>query len=100
MKQPKEHPDAPKWPDVELTAEVKSQELRFEKIPRTEVRFPGYPEDESVSGTERENLPGEVQKNATYRNTRIRLRSAASLVSDESTPGKDGKRDREAEAQA
>jgi hypothetical protein len=63
-------------PDVELTAEVKSRWLRFEKVPETEVRFPGYPEDESVSGTERENLPGEVQIDVTYRDSRIRLRSA------------------------
>jgi hypothetical protein len=84
-------------PDVELTAEVKSRELRFEKVPETEIQFPGYPEDESVSGTERENLPGEVQKNVTYRNARIRLRSAG-LLGSGPTPGEDGKRDREAQA--
>jgi hypothetical protein len=93
-------PDTLKRPDVELTAEVKSRELRFEKVPETEIRFPGYPEDRSVSGTERENLPGEVEEDVIYRDSRIRLRSAGSLVGDESTPGKDGKRDREAEAQA
>lgn len=100
MKQPKEHSETLKRPDVELTAEVKSRWLRFEKVPETEIRFPGYPEDQSVSGTERENLPGEVEEDVTYRDPLIRLRSAASLVSDESIPGKDRKRDREAEAQA
>ena len=100
MKQPKEHSETLKRPDVELTAEVKSRWLRFEKVPETEIRFPGYPEDQSVSGTERENLPREVEEDVTYRDSRIRLRSAGSLVDDESTPGKDGKRDREAEAQA
>ena len=100
MKQPKEHPETLKRPDVELTAEVKSRWLRFEKVPETEIRFPGYPEDQSVSGTERENLPREVEEDVTYRDSRIRLRSAGSLVGGESTPGKDGKRDREAEAQA
>ena len=100
MKQPKEHSETLKRPDVELTAEVKSRWLRFEKIPETEIRFPGYPEDQSVSGTERENLPREVEEDVTYRDSRIRLRSAGSLVDDESTPGKNGKRDREAEAQA
>ena len=92
--------DTLKRPDVELTAEVKSRELRFEKVPETEIRFFGYPEDRSVSGTERENLPGEVEEDVIYRDSRIRLRSAGSLVGDESTPGRDGKRDREAEAQA
>ena len=100
MKQPKEHSETLKRPDVELTAEVKSRWLRFEKVPETEITFPGYPEDQSVSGTERENLPREVEEDVTYRDSRIRLRSAGSLVDDESTPGKDGKRDREAEAQA
>jgi hypothetical protein len=100
LKQPKEHSETLKRPDVELTAEVKSRWLRFEKVPETEIRFPGYPEDQSVSGTEREKLPGEVEEDVTYRDSLIRLRSAASLVSDESIPGKDRKRDREAEAQA
>jgi uncharacterized protein YukE len=100
LKQPKEHPETLKRPDVELTAEVKSRWLRFEKVPETDITFPGYPEDQSVSGTERENLPREVEEDVTYRDSRIRLRSAGSLVDDESTPGKDGKRDREAEAQA
>jgi hypothetical protein len=99
LKQPKEQPDSYKRPDVELTAEVKSRELRFEKVPGTEIRFPGYPEDRSVSGTERENLPGEVEEDVTYRDSRIRLRSAG-LLGDEPIPGKDGKRDREANAQA
>ena len=98
MKQPKEQPDY-KRPDVELTAEVKSRELRFEKVPGTEIRFPGYPEDRWVSGTERENLPGEVEEDVTYRDSRIRLRSAG-LLGNEPIPGKDGKRDREANAQA
>ena len=97
MKQPKEHPDAPKWPDVELTAEVKSQELRFEKVPETEIRFPGYPEDSSVSGTERDNLPEDVEEDVMYRDSRIRLRSVARLVDGEATPleGKDRETDAE-----
>jgi hypothetical protein len=92
-------PDTLKRPDVELTAEVKSRELRFEKVPEAEIRFPGYPEDRSVSRTEREHLPGEVEEDVMYRDSRIRLRSAGSLIGDESTRGKDRKRDREAEAQ-
>jgi len=97
LKRPKDHPDAVRRPDVELTAEVKSRWLRFEKVPETEIRFPGYPEDRSVSGTDRENLPEEVEEDVTYRDPRIKLRSAG-LLGDEPIPGKDGKRDREAEA--
>ena len=99
MKQPKEHAETLKRPDVELTAEVKSWWLRFEKVPETEIRFPGYTEDQSVSGTERENLPREVEEDVTYHDSRIRLRSAG-LLGDEPIPGKDGKRDTKAEAQA
>ena len=99
MKQPKEHPETLKRPDVELTAEVKSRWLRFEKVPETEIRFPGYPEDQSLSGTERENLPREVEEDVTYRDSRIRL-SSAGLLGDEPIPGEDGKRNREAEVQA
>jgi len=99
LKQPNEHPETLKRPDVELTAEVKSRWLRFEKVPETEITFPGYPEDQSVSRTERENLPREVKEDVTYRDSRIRL-SSAGLLGDVSNPGEDGKRNREPEAQA
>ena len=98
MRQPEEHKETLKRQDVELTAEVKSRELRFEKVPETEIRFPGYPEGRWVSETERGNLPREVEEDVTYRDSRIRLRSAGSLIGDESTLMKDGKRGREAEA--
>jgi hypothetical protein len=87
-----------KRPDVELTAEVKTRELRFDKVPETEIRFPGYPKDEAVSGTERENLPWEVEDGVTYRDCLIRLRSAAGLIGDESMPGKDGSREADTQA--
>jgi hypothetical protein len=72
--------DKPENPDIELTADVKARELRFEEVPETEVRFPGHPERESVSGTERENLPEEVEPDVTYRDPRIRLRIASALA--------------------
>ena len=75
----KERPDAIERPDVELTADVKARVLRFDKVPETKVSFPGYSDNESVSGTERENLPEEVEAGATYRDARVRLRSAAQL---------------------
>jgi hypothetical protein len=79
LKRSRKQSDPLERPDVELTAEVKSRKLRFEKVPETEVRFPGYAEDESVSGTERKNLPEEVEEDVTYRNSRIRYRGAAEL---------------------
>jgi hypothetical protein len=72
--------DRPENPDIELTADVKARELRFEEVPEAEVRFPGHPERESVSGTERNNLPEEVEPGVTYRNPRVRLRIASVLA--------------------
>ena len=76
-------PDKPVKPDIELTADVKARELRFEEVPETEVRFPGHPERESASGTDRENLPDEVEPGVTYRNPRVRLRIATALAAAE-----------------
>lgn len=61
-------------PDIEFNAAVKARELRFEKVPENEVRFRGHPERESVSGTERKNLPDEVEEDVTYRDAEVRLR--------------------------
>ena len=69
--------------EIELTADVRMRELRFEEVPETEVRFPGYPERESVWSTERENLPDEVEPNVTYRDPRVRLRIATALEDPE-----------------
>ena len=76
----KRRPDRPENPDIEFTADVKASELRFEEVPETEVRFPGHPERESASGTDRENLPEEVEPGVTYRNPRVRLRIATALA--------------------
>lgn len=61
---------------------MKARELRFEEVPETEVRFPGHPERESVSGTERENLPDRVEPGVTYREPRVRLRIATALAGE------------------
>ena len=75
--------EKPENPDIELTARVRMRELRFEEVPDPEVRFPGHPQRESVWGTERENLPEEVEPNVTYRNPRVRLRIATALADPE-----------------
>lgn len=70
-------------PDVEFTADVKATWLRFEEVPETGVRFTGHPERESASGTDRENLPDEVEPDVTYRNPEVRLRIASALARDD-----------------
>ena len=68
--------------DIDLTATVKARELCFDEVPDTEVRFWGHPERNSVSGTERENLPEKVQRGVTYRNVSVRLRIVSELIDD------------------
>ena len=76
----KGRPRKPENPDVEISATVKARELHFERVPETEVRFTGRPERESASGTDRVNLPDEVEPGVTYRDPEIRLRIASALV--------------------
>lgn len=80
-----------KSPDIDLTATVKARELCFDEVPDTEVRFWGHPERNSVSGTERENLPEKVQRGVTYRNVSVRLRIASELIDDRLDLSKDRK---------
>ena len=79
----KGRPDRPENPDIEFTADVKAKWLRFEEVPETEVRFTGEPGYESASGTDRENLPDEVQPDVTYRDPKVRLRIASALARDD-----------------
>jgi len=79
----KKRPERPRNPDIEFTADVKARELRFEEVPETEVRFSGSPGRESASGTDRENLPDEVEPGVTYRNPKVRLRIATALARDD-----------------
>jgi hypothetical protein len=81
-----EDPDRIEAPDVEIGASVKAKRLRFKDKPRTEVGLEGEartPEGradlETTSGSERENLPDEVEPGVTYRDVRVRWRTAARL---------------------
>ena len=75
-------PDKPENPDIELTADVKARELRFEEVPETEVHPPAQ--------TDRENLPDEVEPGVTYLNPRVRLRIASALVDAGDDPQGEG----------
>lgn len=79
----KKRPAVPKNPDLDIAANVKVRELRFEEVPEiAEVRFRGDHERESSSGTERENLPEEVRQGVTYRDVSVRFRAASEPVDD------------------
>lgn len=82
----KGNPDRVEDADVEIGASVKAKRLRFREKPRTQVELHGEvtePEGrgelETASGSERRNLPDEVEPGVTYRDVRVRWRSAARL---------------------
>ena len=73
-------------PDVEIGAGVKAKRLRFKRKPKTEVDFHGEVREgehreelQTASGSDRENLPGEVEPGVTYRDVRVRWAAAARL---------------------
>jgi hypothetical protein len=71
---------------VEIGASVKAKKLRFEQVPEVEVEFRGHPGREEVKGSDRENLPDEVEEGVTYNDVQVRWRAAARIVSDEEDP--------------
>jgi hypothetical protein len=94
----KGNPDRVEDADVEIGASVKAKRLRFREKPKTkvelhgEVREPdGQGELQTASGSERRNLPEEVEPGVTYRDVRVRWRAAARL--DGWGAEKDTKRD-------
>jgi hypothetical protein len=79
-------PDRVEDADVEIGASVKAKRLRFREKPKTDVELHGEvrePEGEgklqTTSGSERENLPEEVEPGVTYEDVRVRWRAAARL---------------------
>jgi hypothetical protein len=68
----------PENPDIEFTAALKARELRFDKVPDTEVHPPAQ--------TERENLPEKVRPadaGTTFRQVSIKVRIANELTVNE-----------------
>ena len=69
-------------PDIEIGAAVRARKLRFRSKPKTEVEFEGRTrvrsddriedvELETESGSERRNLPEEVEPGVTYRDVEV-----------------------------
>lgn len=83
-------------PDIEIGAAAKARRLRFRRKPETEVEFEGRTrvrsddriedvELESDSGSERRNLPEEVEPGVTYRNVEVGWSARARAVMPEET---------------
>jgi len=83
-------PDPPERPDVEIGASAKAESLRFRKKPRTEVEIHGEVVEpdrrddmDMSSGSERENLPEEVEPGVTYRDVSVRWHATGRIEEDE-----------------
>ena len=79
-------PDGVERPDVEIGASVRAKRIRFKQKPETDVKFHGelrerdrHSELETASGSERKNLPEEIEPGVTYRDVRVRWRAAARI---------------------
>ncbi len=84
-------PDRVDNPDVEIGASVRAKRLRFREKPKTKVELHGesrvgdrHQELEMASGSERVNLPEEVEPGVTYRNVRVRWLASARLEDPDS----------------
>ena len=62
-----------------MTAGVEADGMRFGSEPGTEVRFSGSPERESVSHSERHNLPDRVEAGTDYEDVSVDYRMATRL---------------------
>ena len=67
-------------PDIEIGARVKAKRLRFKRKPKVEVSPYAHPRGETGSGSERKNLPEEVEARKTYRDVEVRWRAAARIA--------------------
>ena len=76
----KEGTGKPQNPDIALDANVRMRELHFMEVPDPRVDFRGSTGRNSVWGSERENLPDEVQEGVVYRNARVRLQIASEIA--------------------
>jgi hypothetical protein len=97
-------PDRVENADVEIGAIVKAKQLRFRQKPRTHVELhgelhepDGQGELQTTSGSERKNLPDEVEPGVTYRDVRVRWRAAAGtrraeILKDAEGPEQDRKK--------
>ena len=86
-------PPKERTPDVSLTAEAKVQRLHFERVPDTGTRFWGQKEQETESGTTRENLPEESERGVIYRDVHIRLKTIAEITGAEEVLEGDGQKE-------
>src|ERR687894_807949 len=81
-----EDPGRIEEPDIEIGVGFKAKRLRFRNKPEADVEFhgeaqtpEGRAEVESASGSERKNLPEEVEPGVTYKDVRVRWGAAVRI---------------------
>ncbi|MFC4055155.1 hypothetical protein ACFOY4_36180 [Actinomadura syzygii] len=79
-------PEQRRQADILFTARVKADEIRFDTAPENSVTFTADAADASTSGSDRTNLPDEVEENTTYRDIEIDYAIAAKLSSPDRGP--------------
>jgi hypothetical protein len=67
-------------PDLEVFASVRARELRFGIVPETRVWLDGESDFRGAHGSERRNLPEEVEPDVTYRDVEVRWGAWARIV--------------------
>jgi hypothetical protein len=79
-------PDRASEPDVEISASARAKRLRFRTKPHTDVELHGGVTErgrhsplETDEGSERRNLPDEVEPGVTYRDISIGWHAAGRL---------------------
>jgi hypothetical protein len=87
-------PSEERPPDIEIGATVHADRMRFDRRPETDVEFIGRSVKEDESGSERVNLPDEVEPGKTYRDVRVGWRAAAWVENArDQDPERDGDED-------
>jgi hypothetical protein len=73
----------PNEPDIEIAAQVRADELRFDTKPDVEVRFPGSGRRDSRQVTTRENIDRPIKPGKTYRRVFVATRISSRLLDDD-----------------
>lgn len=80
MSMPRRRESEPRGAAVEVGARVTARRVRFKNKPEVKVEFRGGSRNRTASGTERKNIPDEVEPGVTYRDVEVNWLAAAQIV--------------------
>lgn len=77
-------------PDIEFAASVRAANLRFRRVPKSDIQFSGSPGHESTTTMRRTNLTDPVAEDVDYENPRVDYAFKNSVATRlEEDPGRD-----------